>query len=77
MNAADLIVVMDADQERKVRSVYRRGPEDVLVLADLLPAFRDARLIPDPVDQPMEAFERVYGQIDECLAVLRSVLNPR
>lgn len=72
---ADLIVVMDPYQEQKIRSAFGRSRADVLILADLQPAFGEARMIPDPVDRPLETFERVYAQIDECLAALRSALS--
>ena len=75
VRAADLVVVMDARQQREIRLRFGKRRDAVLILADLLPAFGDARVIPDPIDQPLETFERVYGQIDECVAALRSALG--
>jgi protein-tyrosine-phosphatase len=77
VRAADLVVVMDAFQEREIRLRFGKRRHAVLILADLLPAFGDARVIPDPIDQPLEAFERVYAQIDQCLAVLRTAMGSR
>ena len=73
---AGLIVGMDARQRWAVRTLFRKPSETIVLLADLLPEFGDARVIPDPVDQPVETFQRVYGQIDECLATLRAALAP-
>jgi len=76
VRAADLVVVMDAFQEREIRLRFGKRRHAVLILADLLLAFGDARVIPDPIDQPLETFEWVYTQIDQCLAALRSALTP-
>jgi protein-tyrosine-phosphatase len=75
VRAADLVVVMDARQEREIRLRFGKRRDAVLILADLLPAFGEVRVIPDPIDQPLETFERVYGQIDECVAALRWALK--
>ena len=72
---ADLVIVMDERQERAVRLLFGKPRESILILADLLPAFGDARVIPDPVDQPLETFQRVYVQTDECLANLRAAFR--
>jgi protein-tyrosine phosphatase len=72
---ADLVIVMDERQERAVRLLFGKPSARIVILADLLPAFGEARAIPDPVDRPLETFERVYGQIDECLAALRTALG--
>lgn len=73
--AADLIVVMDPRQKRQVVKSIGQANGRILVLPDLLPRFDLARAIPDPVDQPPEAFDRVYAQIDRCLEVLGSALS--
>ena len=58
-----------------MRLLFGKPSARIVILADLLPAFGEARAIPDPVDRPLETFERVYGQIDECLAALRTALG--
>jgi protein-tyrosine-phosphatase len=75
VRAADLVVVMDARQQREIRLRFGKRRDAVLILADLLPAFGEARVIPDPIDQPLETFERVYGQSDQCVAALRWALK--
>ena len=75
IGAADLVVVMDPYQRQQIRLRFGRQGGDVMILADLLPAFEDARVIPDPIDGPPEKFERVYSQIDECLRSLASALG--
>ena len=75
VDAADLVVVMDPYQRQQVRLRFGRRSPDVMILADLLPAFEDGRVIPDPIDGPPEKFERVYSQIDACLRTLASALG--
>jgi len=75
IGAADLVVVMDPYQRQQIRLRFGGQGGDVMILADLLPAFEDARVIPDPIDGPPEKFERVYSQIDECLRSLASALG--
>jgi protein-tyrosine-phosphatase len=75
IRAADLIVVMDPRQARRIRVTYGPGRDQVLILADLLPAFAEGRTIPDPIEKPLEVFQEVYGQIDHCLAAMRSALR--
>ena len=62
---AGLVMVMDAHQARAVGVLFGKPRGSIVILADLLPAFGEARAIPDPVDQPLDAFARVYGQIDD------------
>lgn len=75
VSEADLVVVMDPFQRQQIAWRFGRRNRDVLILADLLPAFEDARVIPDPIDGPPEKFERVYSQIDGCLGALASALG--
>lgn len=75
VGAADLVVVMDPRQGQEIRLRFGRRSAAVLILADLLPVFEDARVVPDPIDGPPERFERVYSQIDECLRTLASALG--
>ena len=68
--AAQLIVVMDADQRRLVCERFGRRPVDVLLLGDLDPAPAERRTIRDPVDQSSEVFDEVYARIARCVREL-------
>lgn len=73
--AADLVVVMDPDQQRMLRERYGRSPTTVLVLGDLDPAPAETRTIHDPVNQKQEVFEQVYERIARCVRALVAVLR--
>jgi protein-tyrosine-phosphatase len=75
IESADLVVVMDPSQERRIQAGFGKPRAAMLVLADLLPAFGTARMIPDPIEQPPETFERVYSQIDLCLNAMWEVVD--
>lgn len=64
---ADLIVAMDAVQQREVRERFGRAWRDLIVLGDLDPAPLGARTIRDPVEQGPEVFEASYARIERCV----------
>jgi protein-tyrosine phosphatase len=74
VQAADLIVVMDAEQRRIICNGYGRKWRDVVVLGDLDPAPVETRAIFDPVQQPRAVFDETYARIDRCLHELVQVL---
>jgi low molecular weight protein-tyrosine phosphatase len=74
VRAADLILVMDPSQRRRICERFGRLPRDVVVLGDLDPAPVDARTIRDPVDQSGEVFDQVYERIRRCVRELITVL---
>jgi protein-tyrosine-phosphatase len=76
--AADLIVVMDAVQQREVQQRFGRPARDVIVLGDLdpaPPAGAGLRAIRDPIGQGAEVFETSYARIERCVAGMVSVLG--
>lgn len=74
VRGADLVVVMDPRQKERIRVAFRARGDGVLILADLMPALGERRMIRDPLDKPEEVFEEVYTQIDECLGAMRRAL---
>ena len=70
MNAADLIFVMSAAQDRDIRRLFGADPEKIWVLGDLDPEPILKRTIRDPVEQPEPVFEEVYERIDRCIRVI-------
>ena len=75
VQAADLIVVMDAAQGRAMRRAHGWHRRDIVVLGDLDPLPIKTRAIRDPVDQPREVFEETYSRIDRCLHELVRTLG--
>jgi protein-tyrosine-phosphatase len=73
--AADLIVVMDPDQQRAICRRFGRAMRDVLVLGDLDPRPSASRAIRDPVNQPLAVFEEVFGWIERCVRELERAIG--
>ncbi len=73
--AAELILVMDAAQQRTICANFGRWRADVVVLGDLDPEPINGRAIRDPVQQPASVFEESYARIDRCLMTLVSVMS--
>ena len=71
---ADLIVVMEAAQQRSICERFGRRPIDVVVLGDFDPEPVDTRTIRDPVNESQEVFEQVYERIARCVRALVSEL---
>ena len=71
---AQLIIVMDARQQRMVRERFGRAPCDVIILGDLDPEAIVTRAIHDPVELPLEAFEESYARIERCVDALVAAL---
>jgi protein-tyrosine-phosphatase len=72
---ADLIVVMEPGQQRRICERFGRSPKVVIVLGDLDPRPIETRAMRDPVDQPLEAFEESYARIERCVHELVAVLR--
>lgn len=74
LRAADVVVVMDGGQRRRI--VRGHGaPAALVVLGDLDPQPISRRAIPDPVDQPAEVFRSCYDRIDRCVRELAGLWN--
>lgn len=77
VRGADLIVVMEPGQARRIQAVFGVDPEVLLVLGDLDPLPIETRAIRDPVLQPVEVFEECYARIDRCVAELVEAIAVR
>lgn len=77
VRGAQLIVVMDTDQQRDLMQRFGRQSRDVLVLGDLDPNPIDTRAIRDPVEQPVAVFEETYARIDRCVFQFVNVVSER
>ena len=76
IRTADLIVVMDAAQQRQICERYGRRIADFVILGDLDPQPVDTRTIRDPVTDGREVFDQVYERVARCARELASILAP-
>jgi protein-tyrosine phosphatase len=67
---ADLIVVMDANQARKIAVRFRVNPARIVIAGDLDPRFEESRGITDPWNQATEIFEAAFDRLDRCAVAL-------
>jgi protein-tyrosine phosphatase len=70
---AELVVVMDRDQRRRVVTMRPSLAGRVVLLGDLDPVPATGRDVPDPVNQPLDAFRSSYTRIDRCVRALVAV----
>lgn len=73
---ADLAVVMEPGQRRRLVRGLGARPEEVLVLGELDPEPRRRRRIRDPIGGGPELFARVYARIDRCVEALLTAIGP-
>ncbi len=73
--AADLIVVMDGEQERAVRAVLGAARPVLVVLGDLDPGPIETRAVRDPIGQAAAVFEATYNRIDRCVGELVAAMT--
>jgi protein-tyrosine phosphatase len=71
---ADLVIVMDADQARRLARMFRVNRKRIVIAGDLEPRFETSRAIIDPWNQSIEAFESTFDRLDRCAATLVSLL---
>lgn len=75
LKAADLVVVMSADQARDLRARVKTLSTKVLVLGDLDPSPTNRRTIADPWGGSDSAFEGSYERIERCVRELVRLLT--
>jgi protein-tyrosine-phosphatase len=75
VRAADLIVVMDTTQRRRLYERFGRSPRDVVLLGDFDPDPVDSRTIRDPVNEDLDVFSEVYERIARCAHHLATALS--
>jgi len=75
LQAADLVVVMSAEQARAIRARVRPGSTRVLVLGDLDPVPITRRTIADPWGGSDSAFVASYDRIDRCVRELARIIR--
>jgi protein-tyrosine phosphatase len=70
IDAARLIVVMEARQAAALRLVFSTVRAPILILGDLDPRPAETRTVRDPALQPRAIFAESYARIDRCLETL-------
>ena len=69
----DLVIVMDSQQRHRLVSSRPELDGRLVLLGDLDPEPVMRRTIPDPVEQPEEAFRTCYDRIDRCVGALAAL----
>jgi len=72
---ADLVLVMDAIQGRKLRAMFRLPTRRLALLGDFDPEPISTRAILDPVEQPIDVFRTCYARIERCVDALAAALG--
>lgn len=74
---ADVILVFDRDNVRRLRALARVEADRVIWLGDLDPVWSGRRAISDPWGQGLEAFHATFDRIERCVtAFLAAVPDP-
>ena len=74
---ADLLLVMDAYQARRLESMFSVPASRIIVTGDLDPLPASTRAVEDPWQQPLEVFEASFDRLDRCARTLSAVLRRR
>jgi protein-tyrosine phosphatase len=74
LQAADLIVVMSAEQARGIRARLRSSSARVLVLGDLDPLSITRRTVSDPWGGSDSDFDASYARINRCVRELAGLI---
>jgi protein-tyrosine-phosphatase len=70
---SDVVVVMDAEQQRRLAATQPGLSNLLMVLGDLDPEAITRRAVADPVDQPVDAFRSSYDRIERCVRVFAAL----
>jgi len=73
---ADLVIVMDPEQARRVGKMFGVERERIIIAGDLEPKFQGSRDIRDPWNEAIEVFRSSFDRLDRCAATVIGVLPP-
>jgi protein-tyrosine-phosphatase len=74
LERADLVIVMDESQERRLARVGVHR-DRIVYAGDLDPIWADSRAIRDPWRQDFPVFEASYTRLERCARVLIPILR--
>jgi protein-tyrosine phosphatase len=74
---ADLVIVMDSAQARRVARTFRVRRERIVVAGDLQPMFEVSRSILDPWKESAEVFSATFDRLDRCAENLLRILQSK
>lgn len=77
LGTADLIVVMSAEQRRRLCATAPMVRDRILILGDLDPLPIHRRTVRDPFGHDADVFEEVYTRIDRCAVELARAMGAR
>ncbi|MEX1256040.1 MAG: hypothetical protein WEG36_00325 [Gemmatimonadota bacterium] len=77
LSRADIVVAMEVDHLRRLRSVQGSEPLPSILLGDLDPETPRRREIQDPWGHPPEVFDASFDRIDRCLGELAKLAYSR
>lgn len=72
---AELVLVMNSTQRRRLRGMLQLPARRLMLLGDLDPEPISTRAIPDPERRPIEEFRSCYARIDRCVDTLAEALR--
>lgn len=72
---ADLVIVMDPEQARRVAISFPIKRSKIVVAPDLTPQLEKVRRISDPWNQSVEAFQSSFAHLDRCAASLVAIIG--
>jgi protein-tyrosine phosphatase len=75
IHAADLVLVMDADQARRLATHYHVTRAGILIAGDVDPRWHATRGIQDPVGQRVEVIDAAFHRLDRCAVLLQNILR--
>jgi low molecular weight protein-tyrosine phosphatase len=75
LSRADLVIVMDSQQQHQLRRLYPSQRGLIIIAGDLDPRFESSRGIVDPWNRSSEVFEASFNRLDRCAATLVRILR--
>jgi protein-tyrosine phosphatase len=72
---ADLVIVMDSEQARRVARRFRANPDRIAIAGDLEPTFDTSRSIRDPWKESADVFRASFDRLDRCADNLVGLLQ--
>jgi protein-tyrosine-phosphatase len=72
---ADLVLVMDPDQARRLAISFGVAAGTIVIAPDLSTRFHGTRSIHDPWNQPIHVFASSFDHLDDCAETLIDIVR--